>query len=135
MRATKETMQLECLLTDKEKLAYGKELSEKLKNIAVAEGELDHFKAGIKDRVTAAETRASVLARAISTGTEFRSVECDIIYDWKAKTKTWIRKDNKAEAKQDIISEFELQEELKLTAKKDDKKKDKPAEKKEEKKA
>lgn len=117
MRPDKCEVELECVLTDKEKLVYGKELAQNLNKVVELEGQLSRFKDSIKGEMTTCETKASALSRKLETGKEFRMVACRIERDWKAKTRRWIRQDTLEVAKEDIIPEHELQEELELQEK------------------
>lgn len=114
MRVNKETIQLECTLTDAEKLVYGKELSQNLNKIQELDGQLQRFKDGIKSEMTTCETTVNVLSRKIDTGKEFRMIECAITRNWETKTRTWTRTDTGEVVKDDIIPEHEIQEELEL---------------------
>lgn len=117
MRVNKETIQLECVLTDAEKLVYGKELSQNLNKIQELDGQLQRFKDEIKSEMTTCETTVNVLSRKIDTGKEFRMIECVIARDWEKKTRTWTRMDTGEVVKDDIIPDFELQEEMELQEK------------------
>jgi len=61
---------------------------------------------------------AHEIGHKLTSGKEYREVECLIEYDWKEKARRWIRKDTGEEAKQDIIPEDLLQEEMELQEKK-----------------
>ena len=111
---TKETLTLECILSDKEKLAYAKEMSEAISECTRKEESLKSFQTLAKAEITSLEAKRNMLAEKLNKGKEYRSVECVILYDWEQKKKTWVRKDNGEIAKDDIIPEEELQQQLKL---------------------
>lgn len=109
-------MHLECTLTDQEKLAYSKTLSENVSKKARSEESLKSFQTQIKAEITSCEAQINLLAEKLNTGKEYRMVECEIRYDFKMKEKKWIRTDTGEVAKQEVISEEELQEEMELDA-------------------
>ena len=107
-------MMLECLLTDKEKLGYSKELGEAISKRNRALDSLKSFQTQAKADLAGVEANIAILADKLNTGHEYRDVECDIVYDWTAKEKRWIRSDTDVTVKTDIIPEKELQERLAL---------------------
>lgn len=112
MRRTKENLHLECILTDKEKLAYSKELSEKITAKARAEESLKSFQTQKKAEIAGCEATINLLADRINTGREFRLVECEIKYDFKEKIRTCTRTDTGEVVRETPIPEEEMQEEL-----------------------
>ena len=99
MRRTTEELELECVLTDEEKLRYSKELSEAISAKARAEESLKSFQTQKKAEIAKAEATINMLAEKINTGHEFRPVECEIKWDFKKKEKSWVRKDTSEVAK------------------------------------
>jgi hypothetical protein len=132
MRITKEKINLECKLTDVERLQYSKEISEAIKNRGAAEDSLKAVGQQKKAEIAEQEEKINRLAGYINSGFEYRFIDCVIEYDFKAKERRWIRQDTKEIAKTDIIPEADLQEEMRL---KNPKKKKAAAEKGPEKKA
>jgi len=114
MRQTKETINLECKLTDKEKLEYSKQISEAITRRAGIEDTLKAIQSQKKAEIAEHEEKINRLASYINSGFEYRMIECKIEYDFKAKERRWIRSDNKEITKTDIIPEKDLQEELAL---------------------
>lgn len=114
MRIVKETINLECKLTDKEKLEYSKQISEAITRRAGIEDTLKAIQSQKKAEIAEHEEKINRLASYINSGFEYRMIECKIEYDFKAKERRWIRGDNKEIAKTDIIPEKDLQEEFKL---------------------
>ena len=113
-RRTKETLTVECVLTDEEKLKYSKELSESVSKMQRANDSLKSFSTQIKSEIASCEAKINALADKLNSGREYRSVECQIKYDFDKKEKIWIRSDTAEIAKTDIITEKELQEEAEL---------------------
>ena len=124
MRPVKESLMLPCLLSDKEKIAYGLEQSEALQKMEEAENKKREFDSQIKADIEKHEAKAQEIGHKLISGKEYREVECTIEYNFKDKTRRWIRKDTKEEAKNDIMPEEMLQEELALEEKKKSKKKE-----------
>jgi ribosomal protein S28E/S33 len=117
-RIEKENMQLPCVLTDEEKIKYGLEQSEALQKMAECENLKKQFDTQIKADIEKHEARAHEIGHKLTSGKEFRQVECRIVRNWEEKTRVWIRTDTGEIAQQDIIPEHELQEELELQEKK-----------------
>jgi hypothetical protein len=112
MRQIKETLNLECRLTDQEKLDYGREN-------AVLQIMIDQKRLALKEirdrynaEISASESRILVLSRALDSGKEYRPIECRIERDWNRGRKLWFRNDTGEIAKDDIIPEDELQEHI-----------------------
>lgn len=112
MRKTKESLHLECALTNEEKLKYSKELSESVSKKARAEEGLKSFQTQKKAEIAGCDANINRLAEILNVGKEYRMVECTIEYDFTTKEKTWVRKDTGEIAQTDIIPGRELQEEL-----------------------
>ena len=116
MRKTKDSLNLECVLSDQEKLEYAKKLAQHHEEKSRAEDRLTEFKSQMKAEIDTHEAQINLLSRKVYSGKEYREVACVIEYDWDEKTKQWIRVDTGEVAKQDIISERELQEEMEVVA-------------------
>jgi len=121
MRKTKEKLNLECVLTDQEKLAYSKQLAENLSKKQRAEDTLKSFNTQKKAEIAGLDAEINLKVDKINSGREYRDVECTIFWDWDRKVKVWTRTDTGEVAHEDIISEHELQEEADLQAKKQEK--------------
>ena len=117
MRKTREKLNLECVLTDQEKLAYSKQFAENHSKKQRAEDALKSFTTQKKAEIAGLEAQVNLMADKINTGREYREVECSIMWDWDRKVKEWTRTDTFEVCKEDIISEYELQEEAELQAK------------------
>lgn len=114
MLTTMETLTLDCLLTDQEKLEYGREKANLQITVKQKRASLKEFRDRITGEIASAESRSQVLCRALDSGKEFRPVKCRIKRDWKIGRKFWIREDTGKVAKVDIIPEDERQGELGL---------------------
>jgi hypothetical protein len=115
MRPTKDTLSLECILTDSERLAYSKSLAENISEKTKSENRLKSFSAQAKAEIAGHDADISLLCEKINTGREYRDVLCNIVYDWEKKTKQWIRTDMPdVVARETKISADELQEHLDL---------------------
>lgn len=112
MRVTTQKLELECVLTDKERLKYSKELSESISSKARAEESLKSFQTQKKAEVVKLEADINMLADKLNTGREFRLVECETKYNFKKKEKSWVRKDTGEIVRIARIAEEEMQEEL-----------------------
>lgn len=120
MRPMKETLTLPCILTDAEKIEYGLQQSIALQSKEQAEDKKKEFDSQIKADIEKHDARAREIGHKLTSGKEYRQVECDILYDFEQKNRIWIRKDNGEEAKKDIIPEEMLQEEMAIEAEKKD---------------
>ena len=121
MRQTKETLLLECKLTDKQLLDYAREMALNYNRLTEAEGRLKAFKSQTADTIDTCTAKIAELNRKVDTGKEYREVNCEVDYYWDKKEKAWTRTDTWEVAKTDIISEFELQEEIKFQKKEQEK--------------
>jgi hypothetical protein len=114
MRITKEILDLECFLTDEEKLKYSKQMAEAFTNKCRAEDAMKSFSSQKKAEIQNLESAVNLLADKLNSGKEYRPIECMVEYNFDDKTKRWIRNDTQEIIKEDIITEEELQEELNL---------------------
>ncbi len=114
MRINNEKLMLPCALTNDEKLSYGLEMATEQQRVLEAEGRKQSFNSSIKAEIETHEARAHEIGNKLTSGKEYRDVECTIERDWDAKTRRWIRSDTGEIAKEDIIPESEIQEELEL---------------------
>lgn len=117
MRIKEQTLSLECVLTDEEKLACSKIQNEAINQKAQAEAELKSFSAQKKAEIAGADAIIALHYQKLSTGKEYRPIKCEVKYDFEKKTREWIRLDTGEIAKQDIIPEEDIQEEIELQAK------------------
>jgi hypothetical protein len=83
-----------------------------------AEGRKQSFNSSIKAEIESHEARAHEIGNKLTTGKEYRDIECRIDRNWETKTRRWIRLDTGEIAREDIIPEHELQEEMELNEEK-----------------
>ena len=110
MRKIKEKLPLECVLTDSEKLEYGKELSDTLNKKNGFEDQLAQVQASIKSDIKSCEARVSSIVLKLNTGKKTRDVECSIEYDFQNNEKRWVRHDTFVVAKTKPLTDEDLQE-------------------------
>jgi len=115
-RVMKETLSCECVLTESERLAYGKQLAAEMSKVARLKARMSAFRSQIKAEMESHQGRMNMLSEKLNSGCEYRDLECQIRYDWNSKEKVWIRPDTYEVVKQDIIPERELQEEMRLAS-------------------
>lgn len=99
----------EVVLTEVELKGCSKSLAEALNGLARIESELATFKAQKKSEQTALEATIQRNTLLINTGKEFRMVECEWHYDWRAGKKTGHRVDTGEVVSKDIITPEERQ--------------------------
>lgn len=85
MENKKTSLHLECILTDPEKLTYSKEMAEAVGLRARSEDSLKSFSTQIKAQIAGHDAKINLLAEKLSTGREYREVECVTIKDFKKK--------------------------------------------------
>jgi ribonuclease HII len=110
MRKTRDKLPLECVLTDSEKLDYGKELSDTLNKKNGFENQLAQVQSQIKADIKSCEASVSSIVLKLNTGKETRDVECEIEYDFLRNEKRWIRQDTYEVVKIKPCTEDDLQE-------------------------
>jgi hypothetical protein len=116
-RLKEQTLSLECVLTLEEKLQCSKVQNDAISAMQNAEAQLLAFKSQMKSEIDGAQAIINLQQQKILSGKEFRPVKCRVIYDFDKKEKCWIREDTGEIAKQDVIPENEIQEEMELQAK------------------
>lgn len=113
MKTTK--MQCECILTDTDKLALSKELSEHITSQARAEDDLKAFNTQKKAEISGHVAHINRIAGLLNSGREYRDVLCEIVMDQKKDEVVWIRQDTMEITKRySPIPENMRQEELEL---------------------
>lgn len=114
MRKEKSVEKLECILSDPDKLNYSKKLSDAITNVRNLENGLKSFTIQTKAEIQVNEEQITLLATALSTGKEYRDVNCKIVYNLDSAEKSWIRLDTGEVVKTETMTAEELQEELPL---------------------
>lgn len=91
---SKETKRdLPCILTDSEKLEYGRRLADAENEDETITAELEKAKSEFKARTNAVSVAIRRYVSAIRDGIERREVDCDWIYHWDTLAKELIRRD------------------------------------------
>lgn len=114
MRLEKETLQLDCILTDKEIMDAARELGGLRRKIRRNKDDLSAYKKNMGAEISSLEGRLNIIGDMLDTGKERRAIECKIVYDWFKKEKVWFRVDTGEIALVDIILESDLQEHFRL---------------------
>jgi hypothetical protein len=115
-RQTEDTLTLECMLTNDEKLAYAKEMAEEHSKQSEADGALKAMSKQMKATIETHIARIGVLSQKLNTGREYRKVKCKVVYDWDTLRKRWYREDTGEVARDCPIPTEEYQEHLQLEA-------------------
>jgi len=111
-----DKVQAKCKLTQEEILKYGREAAQAESELNNLEAKKKSYVSQIGSDILSAKARLNSASIKVREEYEFREVECDINWDWDKKVKTWVRRDTGEVHREEIITESELQEELKLDA-------------------
>jgi len=114
MREDSVLKNLECLLTEKEVTDMGAEMAKNFVEEAEVLSAKKDSMSGFKSQIDDIRKRQGCLSNCITTGVEFRDVECQIEYDWENGMKSIIRLDTKAIVQKLEITEEEQQEHLNI---------------------
>ena len=114
MRNTKCTRSLECVIEEEKLRNYAKDLADVTKKKMRMEDQKRSFTKQIGAELEACSAQINLLSDKVSTGKEYRDIECAIEYDWERKEKAIVRIDTGDVVSTDIIKEDELQEHLNL---------------------
>jgi len=90
---TKTSRNLPCVLTDIEKLEYGRRLADSENELETIEAEKKSAVDGFTERTSAVAVEIRRLVSCIRDGIERREVECEWIYHWETFTKQLVRQD------------------------------------------
>jgi hypothetical protein len=119
---------LKTKLTDPELKSLSKELAEKFITLEGLEKDKKGVVADYKARIEVIEAKLNSLSQKVSTTFEWREVDCQWEYDFKAGTKSMIRLDTKAIVNVVKITDADRQKLLGVKGVVDDKKDDKKKE-------
>lgn len=114
MRQTKCKRVLDCVLTDMELIQRAKTMSQTMNKKVAADDKLKSATTQIKAEIAQLESEIKSLQVVVSSGKEFREIECKIDYDWDKRIKSVVRTDTGVIVEEDIIPESELQEHFKF---------------------
>lgn len=109
---------LKCLLSEKEIKDAGAALARSYSEITDLEEQKKSVTSDFKAKIDGATAQASILARKIQNGYDFRDVECEEVWDYDDKVVELIRLDTGETVKSRKITPEELQRKLDLKAKK-----------------
>lgn len=109
-RSTKDSLNLQCRLSQEDRLRYSSELSEAISAKARAEDTLKSFQTQAKAEIASHEAKINLLAEKLNVGYEYRSTDCEIRYDWDGGTRYYIRIDTGEIAKTEEIPQSMRQE-------------------------
>lgn len=113
IRMKKETLYVDVKLTEEEIRQYSKELADAVEKKSRCENELQSFSKQQKAQIATHDANIAAKSHLVSTEKEFRNVKCDVILDFKKKTKTY-KNDAGEVVKETYISPQEFQEEFEL---------------------
>ena len=117
MRHETETRLLECILTDQEKLSYGKQLVESVVAKSHAEDELKSFQTQQKAVIAQHDAKIALFSDKINTGREYRGIVCNVEFDFQAGVARSVRPDTSEVVNERKITDEERQEHMKLEVK------------------
>jgi hypothetical protein len=113
MENTKQIVKLlACKLTDAELLETARGLSGELAKRAQLDAQLASFKKQIGADIEKCDASIEKFREMISSGEEYRDVECELTYRWAEGVKTTTRKDSGEIVREQVISEDERQMKL-----------------------
>jgi hypothetical protein len=111
---------LPCILTDEEKITKAQEMCNAHQKIDELELDLEGIKKQFKSDIEKLEKVALDLRQQVSTGKQYKDVECSIVWDFDEKKKVYVRNDTGEVVRETPISEHELQEYSKELAEEED---------------
>lgn len=109
-----EILNLECVLTDTEKLAYSKEMAAAVLSRTRAEENLARYSKQMKSEICDHGNTINLISDKLNTGKELREIECSIDFDTKRKEKVYYRMDTGELVKRRKMTAQEMQGELDL---------------------
>ncbi len=109
---TTETKHLPVKLKQDEVMDYGRDLAKASQDLRETQERKKDVTSDFKAQEAKCEAEISQLSRKISTGEEYRDIECTWAYDWEGGTKTLSRDDTGEVVQRVAISEYERQQRL-----------------------
>lgn len=103
---------LKCVLTETEIKAAGAQLARSYSEITDLEDQKKSSASDFKARIDGSTAQASILARKIQNGYEFRDIECEEVWNWDEKSVDVIRLDTFEVVKSRTMTAGELQQGL-----------------------
>ena len=105
---------LKCALTEKEMLAYAKEMAEISGEITAIEEDMKAVAQEFKSRLAGKSARFSAIGQRVQNGAEFREIDCVREFDYSAGLVTEIRRDTCDKLNTRAMTDDEKQGELGL---------------------
>ena len=96
---------LACKLNNVELQSAGKELARLSQELKEMEGQKSRVASEFSARIKSTKCNIEIESLKISTGEQYKEVECEVVRDWDARTKTTIRNDTK-----EVISTVKMDE-------------------------
>lgn len=114
MKEKKRTIQkqLEVKLTEEETLKYSRELAKVNQDLASEEEKKKEIMSDIANKINSFKTNITVLSRKISNGYEYRTVDVDVLFDYKKGMKYFVRRDTKETINEQVMTDEDRQQEL-----------------------
>jgi len=103
---------LKCILTEEEIKESGAQLAKSYSDITDLEEEKKSVVSDFKAQIDKATAEASLLARKIQNGYEFRNVGCEEIWDYDEKLVYVVRVDTGETIRSRVMTSEELQKKL-----------------------
>lgn len=104
---------LRCILTDKELLGIGKELAESSNDLNQVENDKKRVVSDFNAKVAEKEAIIAQLSNKISTGYEYRDVDCTVTYHFPKEGFKEIKRNDTSELIETLeMTEAECQEEI-----------------------
>jgi hypothetical protein len=112
-----QKLQLECILTDTDKLTLSKELTDHISSQSRAEDDMKAFSTQKKAEISGHNAHINRIAQLLNSGKEYRDVLCNIVFNQKDDEVVWVRQDTGEITKRlHPIPENMRQEELELNS-------------------
>ena len=100
---------LKCVLTETEIKTAGAQLARSYSEITDLEDQKKSSASDFKARIDSASAQASIVARKIQNGYEFRDIDCEEVWNWDEKTVDVVRLDNGETVRSRTMTVGELQ--------------------------
>jgi len=103
---------LKCVLTETEIKTAGAQLARSYSEITDLEDQKKSVVSDFKAKIDGATAQASILARKIQNGYEFRDIDCEEVWNWDEKLVYLVRLDSGEEIRSRVMTSGELQQGL-----------------------
>lgn len=109
-RTIQQSLRVE--LTEKEKLAFSRDLAKANQDMAGEEVEKKEVMAQFAGRLSVLKTNIFNLSQKISNGYEYKSVDVDVYFNYKKSLKIFMRRDLKTIIAQETMTDSDRQQEF-----------------------